>query len=59
MDNKHYTYYNFYYANSSLAKRAFDAMFIHEKQKPLNQWSKLLLSNAIKIRRADFHLLIY
>ncbi|MEP7376831.1 MAG: hypothetical protein ABI675_25760 [Chitinophagaceae bacterium] len=49
-----YDYNNFYYPNATMARKAFDAMFIHDNLKPLKEWGRLLISNGIKIRRSGF-----
>lgn len=53
-DNTVYRYSTFYYTNATLARDAFKAMFNHEKLQSLNRWGKLLLANAIKIKRSGF-----
>ncbi|PZR30060.1 MAG: hypothetical protein DI535_00745 [Citrobacter freundii] len=54
-DGKRYLYASFYYPNVVMAKEAFKALFNHHEQLvQLNEWSKILLKNAVKIRRAGF-----
>lgn len=52
--NRQYTSNNFYYANAVHARNGLNAFFTHERLKPLNQWAKKVMENAIKIKRSGF-----